>query len=129
MPGLPGGGTPPPANATGADAGVPGAWTPAGSTAPADAAQTATWGVVANPATAWTTGQYVQTAAGPVSWNGAAWVAGAALSADALAGWTLPELKQFAEDHDPPIPVPSGANKSQIIALILAALEADSEEN
>jgi len=65
--------------ATGATAGTPGVFTPAGSTAPADVAGLA--GLTASPATAWTTGQYVQTAtagtAGQGHWNGTAWVAGA----------------------------------------------------
>jgi len=64
--------------ATGATAGAPGTWTPAGSTPPADAS-TAT-AIVANPATPWTSGQYVQGgtagAAGQMHWDGAAWVAG-----------------------------------------------------
>jgi hypothetical protein len=54
-------------------------WTPAGSTPPADAAGST---VVANPVTAWTTGQYVQGstagAAGEMHWDGADWVAGRA---------------------------------------------------
>ena len=67
--------------ATGATAGTPGTFTPAGSTPPADAA--AMTGITASPATAWTTGQYVS--AGDASqhhWDGAAWATGAA----ALAG-------------------------------------------
>lgn len=72
---------PPPPQAAGATAGVPGAWTPAGCRVPADLAQTTAWAVVASPATAWTAGQYVQTAtagaAGRVSWNGTGWVSGA----------------------------------------------------
>ena len=47
--------------ATGATAGSPGSFTPAGASPPADlsALQTATPPVVASPATAWTTGQHV----------------------------------------------------------------------
>ena len=66
--------------ATGATAGTPGTWTPAGSTAPASPG--AMGGITASPTSAWTTGQYVQTAtagtAGRVYWNGTAWTTGAA---------------------------------------------------
>lgn len=69
-------------NATGATAGSPGSWTPAGTQAPADAAEASAWGVVASPATAWTTGQYVQgtTAGNPgkMTWTGTSWVGGVA---------------------------------------------------
>jgi hypothetical protein len=72
------------AMATGATAGIPGTWTPGGSTAPASvsALQGAAPAIVASPASAWTTGQFVQTgtagAAGQAHWNGTAWVSGAA---------------------------------------------------
>jgi len=66
--------------ATGATAGTPGTWTPGGSTPPADVASIGA--VVASPNTAWTTGQYVQTATagagGQASWDGDSWVAGPA---------------------------------------------------
>jgi hypothetical protein len=68
------------APATGATAGTPGTFTPAGSQTPANVA--ALTGLTASPATAWATGQYVQTAtplaAGQGFWDGAAWVAGKA---------------------------------------------------
>ena len=68
--------------ATGATAGVPGTWTPGGSSSPANFTSLQGSGIVANPATAWTTGQYVQTGtagtAGQGHWDGAAWVAGTA---------------------------------------------------
>jgi hypothetical protein len=72
--------------ATGATAGNPGTWQPAGATPPANAA--AAGAIVASPNTAWTTGQYVQGtdagAAGQMYWNGTAWTAGpAALAANA----------------------------------------------
>jgi hypothetical protein len=74
----PSGGTP----ATGATAGTPGTWTPSGSTPPANAAGATSAGVVASPATAWTTGQYVQGStagsAGEMHWSSSAWVAGRA---------------------------------------------------
>jgi hypothetical protein len=70
------------AAATGATAGVPGSWTPGGSDAPADIAALQASGIVANPNTAWTTGQYVQTQTastpGRAYWNGTAWVQGSA---------------------------------------------------
>lgn len=66
--------------ATGATAGIPGTWTPAGSTPPASPAAMA--GITASPTTPWTTGQHVQTAtagaAGRVTWTGTAWVGGVA---------------------------------------------------
>jgi hypothetical protein len=68
--------------ATGATAGVPGSWTPSGSTVPADVAALQASGIVASPNTAWTVGQYVQTQTastpGQAHWNGTAWVAGPA---------------------------------------------------
>jgi hypothetical protein len=71
--------------ATGATAGVPGSWTPAGSRAPASVTDLAAGTpnpVVASPATAWTSGQFVQTrtagATGRASWSGSSWVGGAA---------------------------------------------------
>jgi hypothetical protein len=70
---------PPPPAATGATAGTPGTWTPAGATAPANLA--ATSGVTASPATAWTTGQYMVLGdLTHASWNGTGWVAGEALA-------------------------------------------------
>ena len=69
--------------ATGATAGIPGTWTPPGSTPPASVAALIANPVTASPATAWTLGQYVQTgtagAAGQAHWTGSAWVAGTAL--------------------------------------------------
>lgn len=69
-------------DATGATAGSPGSWTPAGSIPPADATEATANAVVASPNTAWTTGQYVQgtTAgtAGRMYWSGTAWTAGTA---------------------------------------------------
>ncbi len=72
------------AYATGATAGIPGTWTPAGCIVPANQTSVITGSpvtVVASPATNWTVGQYVQTqtagVGGRVYWNGTAWVAGA----------------------------------------------------
>lgn len=66
--------------ATGATAGTPGTWTPAGSTPPANVSSMS--GITASPTTAWTTGQYVQTGTagipGQTHWSGTAWVAGTA---------------------------------------------------
>jgi hypothetical protein len=66
--------------ATGATAGIPGAFTPAGSTPPLAVADMA--GIIATPNTPWTTGQFVQTrtagAAGRTCWSGTNWVGGAA---------------------------------------------------
>lgn len=63
--------------ATGATAGTPGTFTPAGSTAPYDLVDLDL--VSASPATAWTTGQYVVLGDGSEAhWNGTDWVAGRA---------------------------------------------------
>lgn len=65
----------PPITATGATAGTPGTFTPSGAVAPANLA--AMSGVVATPATAWTTGQHV--VLGDTShcyWDSAAWTVG-----------------------------------------------------
>lgn len=68
--------------ATGATAGTPGTWTPGGSVPPATVADLSASSIVASPATAWTTGQYVQTgeagSAGEASWSGSSWVGGKA---------------------------------------------------
>jgi hypothetical protein len=90
-----GGGTGRPA--TGATAGIPGTWTPAGSTPPGSVAvlMAADPPIVASPATAWTSGQFVQTrtagAAGRATWTGTLWVGGAApLDEEAPADDTAP---------------------------------------
>ena len=63
------------AKATGATAGTPGTWTPAGS-APADRFADMT-GIVASPATNWTVAQRVVLSDGTLAhWNGTTWVAG-----------------------------------------------------
>lgn len=68
-----------------ATAGIPGTWGPADTVVPTTVAALIAGSpkpVTASPATAWTTGQYVQTQTagvpGRASWNGTAWVAGAA---------------------------------------------------
>lgn len=61
--------------ATGATAGTPGTFTPAGCDSPDKLAELT--GVTATPATAWTTGQYVLLGDGTFAhWSGTAWVAG-----------------------------------------------------
>jgi len=71
-----------PVAAAGATAGIPGTWTPGGSTPPSNAAGATSSGVTATPSSAWTTGQYVQGstagAAGEMYWNGTAWASGRA---------------------------------------------------
>jgi hypothetical protein len=68
--------------ATGATAGTPGTWTPSGSTPPASVTALQGSSITASPATAWTTGQYVQTgaagSAGEAYWDSSAWTAGRA---------------------------------------------------
>jgi hypothetical protein len=61
--------------ATGATAGTPGFFTPSGASAPINLG--AMTGIVASPATAWTTGQYVATGdAVHCHWNATTWVTG-----------------------------------------------------
>lgn len=68
-----------PVAATGASAGTPGSWTPAGATAPADLITLQTSGATASPTTAWTTGQSVKLGDGnDAYWSGSSWVAGIA---------------------------------------------------
>ena len=72
--------------ATGATAGTPGTWTPAGANViPASASAATSAGIVASPATAWTVDQYMQGttagAAGQMYWNGTAWAGGKAPAA------------------------------------------------
>jgi uncharacterized protein RhaS with RHS repeats len=65
--------------------GIPGSWTPAGSTPPATVADliagTPNAVTSSTGAVSWTTGQYVQTQAagtgGRAHWSGSAWVSGA----------------------------------------------------
>jgi len=73
-----------PVNATGATevVGAAGTWTPSGSTPPATVGALQGSGITASPATAWSTGSYMQTATagtgGQAYWNGTAWTAGVA---------------------------------------------------
>jgi hypothetical protein len=61
--------------ATGATAGLPGTFTPAGATPPQALANMT--GIVASPGTNWTVGQHVELGNGSdVHWNGTAWTAG-----------------------------------------------------
>jgi hypothetical protein len=61
--------------ATGATAGLPGTFTPAGATPPYALANLT--GITASPATNWTVGQHVELGNGTdANWNGTAWVAG-----------------------------------------------------
>jgi hypothetical protein len=61
--------------ATGATAGLPGSFTPAGATPPY--ALSNLTGITASPATNWTIGQHVELGNGTdANWNGTAWVAG-----------------------------------------------------
>ena len=67
------------ADATGASAGIPGAFTPAGGVRPYDLAALIEADLDASPGTAWTTGQYVVLGDGSrAHWSGTAWVADAA---------------------------------------------------
>ncbi len=95
---------PPPPRATGATAGIPGTFTPPGSQVPPDLAAMSSWGIVASPATPWTTGQFVQTgtagAAGRASWSGTNWVGGAApLTAGEVSAMTVDAVQEFVRTH------------------------------
>lgn len=66
--------------ASGATAGTPGTWTPGGSTPPNSIAALQAAGVVASPATAWTSGQYIVLGdSSHAYWDGDSWEAGEAL--------------------------------------------------
>lgn len=69
-----------PITPTGATAGTPGAFTPAGADVPADitALQNAVPAIVASPQTLWTSGQYVSLGTGTAHWDGDSWETGAA---------------------------------------------------
>jgi hypothetical protein len=71
-----------PVDATGATAGTPGTWTPSGSVPPASVAALQSSSIVASPATAWTTGQFVQTGtagtSGQAYWDADSWESGVA---------------------------------------------------
>lgn len=93
--------------ATGATAGIPGTWTPAGSQPPANVPNLIAGTpnpVVASPATAWTVGQYVQTgttgAAGQAHWNGTGWVLGAA--AFTVVSRTIAAVQEYVESLGEP---------------------------
>jgi len=65
----------PPFPATGATEGMPGVFTPPGCVVPADISAMA--GIVADPATVWTVGNYVITLdTNSAYWDGAAWQVG-----------------------------------------------------
>lgn len=67
------------ADATGATAGIPGAFTPAGAVRPFDLAALQAATIEASPDTAWTTGQFCYLGDGSrAHWTGTAWAAGAA---------------------------------------------------
>lgn len=53
---------------------------------------------------------------------------GPPIVADPNMGWTKDELIQFAADHNPPISIPSGWTKQQILDAILLALAHDDDE-
>ena len=94
------------ANITGATAGTPGTWTPAGGELrPGNSADANHRGIVANPATPWTAGQYVQGslagAPGEMTWTGTQWVGGrapATLELD-VAGSTVAHVQGWVDDH------------------------------
>lgn len=118
---------PPPIPATGATAGIPGTWTPAGCAVPADLAAVISAGIVASPATAWTTGQYVQTGtvgvAGRVTWTGTNWVGGAApldvgtMTIDAVKAYVAANPDQLGAVYDAEM---SGRARSSLLSWLNA---------
>ena len=97
--------------ATGATAGIPGTWQPAGATPPANLVALQSGSVVATPNTGWTSGQYVQTgtagAAGRATWTGTGWVGGAAPLAQSTT--SRKRGKNVTPEPDP-IPTPDPDN-------------------
>ena len=93
------GGTP----ATGATAGAPGSFTPAGAEAPASVAAMA--GLTASPNTPWTAQQYVQTKtagnAGRATWSGSSWVGWipAVFDAQNPGSHTVAEVQAWVDDN------------------------------
>ena len=91
---------------TGATAGIPGTWTPAGA-GPAASLLDLQRGkpnpVVASPLTGWTSGQYVQTsvpgAAGRATWSGTGWVGGAAPLGFDPGEHTVAEVEAYLDEH------------------------------
>jgi len=85
--------------ATGANAGIPGTWTPAGSRIPRNVQEMGN--VVANPTTAWTTGQYMQTQTvgppGRFTWSGTNWVGGVA-PLESQASWVVDDTPSEAQE-------------------------------
>lgn len=68
------------AAAEGATAGTPGSYTPANTYGPYDLTELQASSIVASPATAWTTGQYITLRDGTrAHWDSSAWAAGAAV--------------------------------------------------
>ncbi len=91
---------------TGATAGIPGTWTPAGA-GPAASVAALQAGtphvVVANPTTPWTSGQFVQTAVagapGRATWTGTGWVGGAAPLGFDPEEHTVAEVEAYIAEH------------------------------
>lgn len=108
---------------TGATAGIPGTWTPGGSTRPTTVA--ALQGgvpvtVVANPATGWTAGQFVQTqetgSAGRATWTGTSWVGGIA---PGILTLNIPDVQAYVTS------LPMDGERASIIQALLDEERAD----
>lgn len=88
---------PPAVVPTGATAGTPGAWTPAGSTAPGTLAQANALGL--SLGAAWATGQWVDLAGGgDIHWAGAAFALGQAPVVE-VAEEATPKRRRKAEEE------------------------------
>jgi len=102
---------------TGATAGIPGIWTPAGSLRPAtqlDLINGIPNPVIASPLTQWSGGQFVQTrqsgAAGRACWSGIGWVGGIA---PGLLDGTIDEVKSYV------LSLPTDDERASIIQELL----------
>lgn len=136
---------------TGATAGTPGSFTPANTKAPASVEALIAGSpntVTASPATAWTTGQYVQTrtagVAGRANWTGTAWASGAhALMADAQSvevspvddpgSFTVAQVEEWVADNpdmvdDVLAAEESGKARTTLVAWLEAFVADDDED-
>jgi hypothetical protein len=115
--------------ATGATAGTPGVFTPPGSDSPDDLAELQDSGVVASPATAWTTGQRVVLGdASTAYWNGTAWVAGQPAAAVAVTeANTKAEIVEWLLDHgvDLSESALNALTKAELLELVADVLDDD----
>jgi hypothetical protein len=116
--------------ATGATAGIPGSFTPAGAEAPETLAALQGGGVTASPATAWTVGQHV--VLGDLSkayWNATAWVAGQAAAAVVTEANTKAEIVEWLLDHGVELSESAlmALTKAELLELVADLLDTEPE--